>query len=154
MATWNAFAESAPELAELGLKLLNQYGAAFLATVRKDGSPRLHPVVPIVTEGRLFVFCGGPKVYDLRRDGRYNLHALIGRDDTEFLVAGRALYVNDDRTIRAAVARAAPYKVPVDPSDLTHQLFHFNIERAHVTVWYHPGQPDTRPTHTDWSAHD
>jgi len=34
MATWNAFAESAPELAELGLKLLNQYGAAFLATVR------------------------------------------------------------------------------------------------------------------------
>jgi hypothetical protein len=130
MATWNAFAESAPELAELGLKLLNQYGAAFLATVRRDGSPRLHPVVPIVTEGKLFVFCGGPKVHDLRRDGRYNLNALIDRDDTEFLVAGRAVYVNDDRTIRAAVARAAPYKVPVDPADLTHLLFHFDIERA------------------------
>jgi Pyridoxamine 5'-phosphate oxidase len=81
MATWNAFAESAPELAELGLKLLNQFGAAFLATVRKDGSPRLHPVVPIVTQRRLFVFCGGPKVYDLRRDGRYSLHAL--RDSLE-----------------------------------------------------------------------
>jgi hypothetical protein len=53
MATWQAFADSAPELAELGLKLLNHYGAAFLATVRKDGSPRLHPVVPIVTQGKL-----------------------------------------------------------------------------------------------------
>lgn len=76
MATWNEFADSAPELAELGLKLLNHYGAVFLATVRKDGAPRLHPIVPIITQGKLFVFCGGPKVYDLRRDGRYVLHAL------------------------------------------------------------------------------
>jgi hypothetical protein len=154
MATWNEFADSAPELAELGLKLLNRYGAAFLSTVRKDGSPRLHPVVPIVTQGKLFVFCGGPKIYDLRRDGRYVLHALIDRDDTEFFVAGRAIFVNDDGTMRAAVAHAAPYKVPDDPSDRTHQLFHFAIERAHGTTWFHPGQPDTRPTHTEWLSHD
>ena len=153
MATWNEFADSAPELAALGLNQLNQYGAAFLSTVRKDGSPRLHPVVPIVTQGKLFVFCVGPKVYDLRRDGRYVLHALIDRDDTEFFVSGRARFVNDDRTIRAAVAQAAPYKVPEDPTDLTHQLFQFEIERAHSTTWFHPGQPDTRPTHTDWSEH-
>ena len=154
MATWQAFADSAPELAELGLKLLSKYGAAFLATVRKDGSPRLHPVVPIITQGNLFVFCGGPKVHDLKRDGRYNLHALIDRDDTEFLVAGHAIFLNDERTMRAAVAQAAPYKVPDDPADLTHQLFHFEIERAHATTWFHPGQPDTHPTHTDWSEHD
>ena len=148
---WNEFADSAPELAALGLKQLNRFGAAFLSTVRKDGSPRLHPVVPILTEGRLFVFCVGPKVYDLRRDGRYVLHALIDRDDTEFLVAGRAIDVNNDRALRALVALAAPYKLPDDPKDLTHQLFQFDIERAHTTTWYHPGQPDTRPTHADWS---
>lgn len=151
MATWERFAESAPELAQLGSKLLDSYGAAFLSTVRKDGSPRLHPVVPIVTDGRLFVFCGGPKVYDLRRDGRYVLHALIDREDNEFLVSGRAVDVNDDRSLRCLVAKAAPYKVPDDPEDLTHQLFQFDIERAHTTIWYHPGQPDTRPTHADWS---
>ena len=153
MATWSEFADSAPELAELGLKLLNHYGAAFLSTVRKDGSPRLNPVVPIITQGKLFVFCGGPKIYDLRRDGRYVLHAPIDRDDTEFFVAGRARFVNDDRTMRAAATHAAPYKVPDDPADRTHQLFHFEIERAHGTKWFHPGQPDTRPTHTDWSSH-
>src|SRR6202165_1290721 len=109
MATWQAFADSAPGIAELGLKILSHSGAAFfLATVRKDGSPRLHPVVPIVADGKLFVFCGGPKVYDLRRDGRYSLHAQIDRDDIEFLVEGRAAFVNDDKTMRAAVARAAP----------------------------------------------
>jgi len=151
MATWERFAAAAPELAGVGLKLLNHYGAAFLSTVRKDGSPRLHPVVPIVTEGRLFVFCGGPKVYDLCRDGRYVLHALIDRDDTEFLVAGRAVDVNGDRALRALVAKAAPYKVPDDPGDLTHQLFEFDVERAHTTTWFHPGQPDTRPTRSDWS---
>jgi hypothetical protein len=151
MATWERFAGAAPELAAVGLKLLNHFGAAFLSTIRKDGSPRLHPVVPIITEGRLFVFCGGPKVHDLRRDGRYVLHALIDREDTEFLVAGRAIDVNDDRALRALVAKAAPYKVPDDPGDLTHQLFGFDIERAHTTIWYHPGQPDTRPTHAEWS---
>jgi hypothetical protein len=151
MATWERFAGAAPELAAAGLRLFNHYGAAFLSTVRKDGSPRLHPVVPIITEGRLFVFCGGPKVYDLRRDGRYVLHALIDREDTEFLVAGRALDVNDDRALRALVALAAPYRVPDDQGDPTHQLFQFDIERAHTTTWYHPGQPDTHPTHSDWS---
>ena len=151
MATWERFAGAAPELAAVGLRLFNHYGAAFLSTVRKDGSPRLHPVVPIISDGRLFVFCGGPKVYDLHRDGRYVLHALIDRDDTEFLVAGRAIDVNDDRALRALVAKAAPYKVPDDPGDLTHQLFEFDIERAHTTIWYHPGQPDTRPTHAEWS---
>lgn len=74
--------------------------------------------------------------------------------DTEFLVPGRAVFANDDKTMRAAVAQAAPCKVPADPSDLTHQLFHFEIERAHMTTWFHPGQSDTRPTHTDWSKHD
>jgi hypothetical protein len=151
MPTWERFAAASPELAAVGLRLLNHYGAAFLSTVRKDGSPRLHPVVPIITEGRLFVFCGGPKVHDLHRDGRYVLHALIDRDDTEFLVAGRAIDVNDDRVLRALIALAAPYKVPDDPRDQTHQLFQFDIERAHTTTWYHPGQPDTRPTHTEWS---
>jgi hypothetical protein len=46
MATWSEFSRSAPEIAELGRKQLLQFGLglAFLATVRKDGGPRLHPV--------------------------------------------------------------------------------------------------------------
>ncbi len=55
MATWNEFAEAAPEIAALGLKQFEKFHIAYLATVRKDGSPRVHPVSPIFADGRLFV---------------------------------------------------------------------------------------------------
>ena len=55
MATWAEFAKGAPELAALGSDLRDAFGLAFLATVRKDGSPRIHPVCPFVVRGRLFI---------------------------------------------------------------------------------------------------
>jgi hypothetical protein len=149
MASWDEFDAAAPEMAQFGRDLFDRVGAAFLSTVRSDGSPRLHPVVPIICEGMLFVFCGGPKVGDLLRDGRYVLHALIDKDDNEFFVAGRAKLVNHDRALRSSVARAAPYEVP---ENAMHQLFRFDVMQAHVTIWYHPGHPDTRPMHKDWKA--
>ena len=57
MVTWKEFAAAQPDLAEAGRSLLFQFkvGLAFLATVRKDGAPRLHPVCPVVSNDRLFV---------------------------------------------------------------------------------------------------
>jgi hypothetical protein len=48
MVTWHEFVVAEPELAEAGRSLLFQFGVglAFLATVRKDGAPRLHPRAP------------------------------------------------------------------------------------------------------------
>lgn len=45
MATWHEFAQAAPDLAQAGQEQIFQYGVglAFLATVRSDGGPRLHP---------------------------------------------------------------------------------------------------------------
>src|SRR5690349_15360869 len=50
MATWNEFETDAPDIAAAGKQLLYQFGVglAFLATLRKDGAPRLHPVCPTV----------------------------------------------------------------------------------------------------------
>ena len=83
MVTWKEFAAAEPDLAETGRSLLFQFkvGLAFLATVRRDGAPRLHPVSPRFASGRLFVAVehGSPKRFDLRRTGRYALHALPGR---------------------------------------------------------------------------
>jgi hypothetical protein len=73
--TWKDFAAAAPELAEAGRALLNQFGVglAFLATVRRDGAPRLHPVCPVLSNERLFVLItpDSPKRGDLARDDRY-----------------------------------------------------------------------------------
>ena len=49
--TWKEFADSDPRLAEIGTGLLFQFGVglAFLATIRKDGGPRLHPFCPVMS---------------------------------------------------------------------------------------------------------
>ena len=45
MVRWKEFAADEPDLADVGRPLLFQFkvGLAFLATVRRDGAPRLHP---------------------------------------------------------------------------------------------------------------
>ncbi len=80
-----------PEMAAQGARLIHIHGVGlgYLATVRKDGGPRLHPMCPLLVDGRLWTMIGphGPKYADLRRDGRYAMHALSPKDvDDEFLV--------------------------------------------------------------------
>lgn len=57
---WSGFESAAPDLAEVGLHRLYKYGPGleFLATVRADGGPRVHPVCPTVFEDRLWVLVG------------------------------------------------------------------------------------------------
>jgi hypothetical protein len=51
---WGEFAAQAPELAEFGALRLTAT-PAYLATVDDSGAPRVHPVTPIVGDGRLFL---------------------------------------------------------------------------------------------------
>jgi hypothetical protein len=99
MATWAEFESAAPEIAAAGKTLLYQFGVglAYLATLRKDGAPRLHPVCPTVVGGRLYALIGpSHKRADLRRDGRYALHTFpCPKVDDEFLLMGRARFIED-----------------------------------------------------------
>ena len=54
MTSWKEFAQQAPEIAEFG-KGRFQSEVAYLGTLRADGSPRVHPVTPIIGE-QLFLF--------------------------------------------------------------------------------------------------
>lgn len=95
MTTWGAFAAAEPDLAADGLALLTQFGPglAFLATVRADGGPRLHPICPVVAEGELWAFIieASPKCRDLRRDGRFALHSFPPEEvDDELAITGTA----------------------------------------------------------------
>ena len=65
--SWKLLEDQHPELAAFGSARLNGR-VAYLATVRKDGSPRVHPMTPIIGEGHLFVFMEptSPKGHDLR----------------------------------------------------------------------------------------
>ena len=97
--SWEDLGHAAPELATFGAKRFES-GVAYIATVRKDGAPRIHPVTPIIGQGHLFVFMEptSPKGHDLRCDGRYSLHSSVSDPNGtsgEFIVMGRAKLVDD-----------------------------------------------------------
>lgn len=151
LARWDEFARRAPELASSGRELLYQYGPglAYLATLRRDGAPRLHPVCPVIAEGGLYVFVGNqsPKVDDLRRDGRFALHTFARPDvDDEFTVAGVARLAEDDGVRRAV------YDAYVATGAFTENdtLFELRIERALHAKY--DGRPSWPPAYTRWRA--
>jgi Pyridoxamine 5'-phosphate oxidase len=145
VVSWSEFAAAAPDLAEIGQRQLTQFGVglAFLATVRADGGPRLHPVCPVVSHGRLYVLITpeSPKRQDLLRDGRYALQPFpqpkAGSD--EFYVSGRARVIADEAT-RAAVVRDAKHMA--DPAET---VFELAVERVLHTRWEHVLTPQMRP---------
>jgi hypothetical protein len=99
MITWNEFERQQPALAGTGRGHLYQFGIglAFLATVRPDGGPRVHPVCPVISPAGLhLLIIAGPKQDDLRRDGRYALHSETSpppRQDDGFALTGRVTEV-------------------------------------------------------------
>src|SRR5437762_9823437 len=152
MVTWHAFAAAEPELAAAGRSLLFQFGVglAFLATVRKDGAPRLHPLCPVLSNDRLFVLITAlsPKRYDLLRDGRYALQSFpqpkAGSD--EFFLSGKATLV-DDAALRAAILRDAKHM-----ADASETAFELWVDRAMHTRWEHVLTPQMRSVHRTWRA--
>ena len=52
--TWEEFARQDPELAALGQERLDRYGLVMIATLRKNGWPRISPVEPLFFNGHLY----------------------------------------------------------------------------------------------------
>ena len=110
MATWQQFTVAAPELAAFGAYRL-EGKVAYLATIRADGGPRVHPVTPHIAHGCLFVYMEptSPKAHDLQRDSRYALDCSVEDTDGgegEFNLKGQAEII-DDPVVRAALFEAA-----------------------------------------------
>ena len=146
MFRWSEFAEQAPKLAELGRALLYQFGPglAYLATVRADGGPRLHPVCVNIVEGGLYTLVvPSPKRQDLLRDGRFALHSFSSPTvDDEFFLAGRV--VNHDSPGLVERVRAAQQSSGATTSD-TEKLFEYQLERALYSRYKPRGTPDNWP---------
>src|SRR3982750_3540236 len=104
MASWCEFAAAEPQLASAIRDLVHQYGPGlgYLATVRADGGPRVHPVSPVITNEGLYCFVlDSPKRLDLERDGRYALHSFPPEDSNdEAYVSGVATRVVEVGRVR------------------------------------------------------
>lgn len=135
---WKDLEHAAPELATFGLERF-EIGVAYLATVRQDGSPRVHPVTPIIGQEHLFLFMEptSPKGYDLRRDRRYALHSAVSDPNGtsgEFIITGSAKLIVDP-AMRSLASQLASYT----PAD-RYILFELSIESAVSTI-YTDGKP-------------
>ncbi|MCQ4083069.1 pyridoxamine 5'-phosphate oxidase family protein [Streptomyces sp. RB6PN25] len=100
MATWQQFEEEAPRLAAAVRARFEAHRHHVLATLRKDGSPRVSGTEARIRDGQLTLgsMPGAVKARDLRRDARFALHANPGdgsMDGGDAKVAGRAVEVAD-----------------------------------------------------------
>jgi hypothetical protein len=76
MASWSAFEHEAPELAALARRFLDLNAHKVLATLRRDGSPRVSGTEVRFSDGELWLgsMPGAVKARDLQRDPRFALH--------------------------------------------------------------------------------
>ena len=157
MLTWGEFRSQCPDLAAAGRRLLYDpgIGLGFLATVRSDGGPRVHPICPILTDDHLYgLIVPGPKLDDLRRDRRFALHSETfppPNEDDAFYVTGAPAEVTDPST-REQVATQFLAERKHDsrwPGFEEQVLFEFLFDRCLLTLTKpHDGLP---AGHTVWN---
>ena len=107
MASWQQIEAEAPELVARARGLFDANKHKTLATLRRDGSPRISGSEIIFADGELWFgsMWQAVKALDLQRDPRFALHSASDGDNFEgdAKIAGRAEEVSDDAVKRAVV---------------------------------------------------
>ncbi len=140
MASWSELAAAAPRLAETVQERFEATGLGLLATLRRDGSPRISGIEPLFALGELWLgmMPGSHKATDLLRDPRFALHnATVDKQVTngDAKIGGRAVPVKvESETARfmEAFREKTGQQVPPGP---------FHLFRADVleVSTVHPG---------------
>ncbi len=133
MASWHEIEAEAPELAARARELFDANKHKTLATLRRDGSPRISGIEITFDDGEL---CFGSmwravKALDLQRDPRFAIHSASDGADfkADAKVAGRAEEVSSDgnsHLFRADVTELVVISLGGDPPD------HLVIESWHA----------------------
>ena len=136
MATWRQFSDEAPELAAAVRARLEATKHHVLATLRRDGSPRVSGTEVDFSGDDLTVgsMWAAVKARDLQRDGRFALHANPGAGTTmaggDAKLSGVAVELGDD-------AKRA-YQEHANPPEPYH-LFRLELAEAVLTSLHPEG---------------
>ncbi|HXO58432.1 MAG TPA: pyridoxamine 5'-phosphate oxidase family protein [Candidatus Acidoferrum sp.] len=144
MASWSEFATAEPALARQVEERFRIRKHKTLATLRKDGSPRISGIEVEFADGELFLgmMPGSLKLHDLERDPRLALHSPTedppdGRPQAwagEAKLAGVAVEVDASAL---PVAGGRRFRVDITEAVLTH--LNEAGDRLVVESW-HPGK--------------
>ena len=112
MATWSEFETAAPELAAVVRDRLDAHKHKTIATLRRDGSPRISGTESQFIDGELWIgsMWRARKAIDLQRDPRFALHS--GSDEPDgwsgdAKLAGVAEEITDPERVRELNGEAA-----------------------------------------------
>ena len=134
MASFAEIESAEPEFAARVRAAFDAHGHKFLATLRRDGAPRLSGIEARFTEGEVWL-AGMPrsvKFADLRRDPRMALHS--GSDEPDAFsadakVSGRAIEVTDPAEL---AAYAGQEQVPEELQPF--ELFRIDLDQVVLTA--------------------
>lgn len=146
--TWAAFEAAEPEFAETVRERFGKYTHHALATLRRDGSPRLSGIEADFRFGELWfgMMPRSRKALDLLRDPRFSLLANPGEGTDmgggDVRISGRAVEITDTGTVdRYAEAAGAPlpfHLFRVEPTEVVRTFV--EGEDLVVRTWA-PGRP-------------
>lgn len=148
---WSEFEQAQPRMARLGRERLISPGVVLVATIRRDGTPRLSPVEPFLLDGDLWLsmMWQSAKARDLLRDPRILVHSVItSRDGAagEFKVRGVGR-PEGDQVIQRRYADAVAASLGWRPEPERSHLFAVDISQVsflsydtptgdqHVALW-------------------
>lgn len=128
---WREFADQAPRLADLGRQRLEQPGVVLIGTIRRDGTPRISPVEPLLWEEDLWLsmLFGSRKAADLRRDQRVLVHSIVTNRDGgfgEYKLRGQAIEAPPGTT-QAGYAEEVGTRLGWEPTPGRFHLFSVDI---------------------------
>ena len=113
MATWSEFESAAPELAARVRERFDAHKHKTMATIRRDGSPRISGTETQFADGELWFgsMWKAVKALDLQRDPRIAIHSATFDPDKDWpgeaKVAGVAEEIVDEQAVRARNGDAA-----------------------------------------------
>jgi hypothetical protein len=132
VATWSEFEAAAPELAARARVLFEAQKHLTIATLRRDGSPRISGIECVFEGGDLWFgsMAGAVKALDLQRDPRFALHCGTGdsarwegnpaRWPGDAKLSGRAEEVSgqsESHRFRAEIEEVVTVRLGGDPPD-------------------------------------
>jgi hypothetical protein len=114
MASWGEVEREVPELAARARRYLDAFVHKTLATIRRDGSPRISGTEATFRDGELWIgsMWRARKALDLRRDPRFALHSGSPDPDDgwsgDAKLAGRMEEITDPERVAAINGPDAP----------------------------------------------
>jgi hypothetical protein len=143
---WSEMTEGQPRLAALARERLIGPGVVLVATIRRDGTPRLSPVEPFVLDGDLWLsmMWQSTKARDLLRDPRILVHSVItSRDGAEGEVKLRGSARDEpDPAVQRRYAAAVAASLGWEPVPGRFHLFGVDIEQVTYVAYDPSGSGD------------